>query len=149
MDFGHAWLPAEAVKHWLADEPKDERDSLLPAVENNRLLTLKKKSDFEKLKKFGKRIFLTPWLVVNVAKNSDKNVRAGYTISGKVGGAVIRNKLRRWSREIIRHWAKENALGVDINVVFKPKEAGFYKKLQFSEVLDAWSDNWQKIAKNG
>ncbi len=121
----------------------------MPAAENNRLLTLKKKSDFEKLKKFGKRIFLTPWLVLNVAKNSEKSVRAGYTISGKVGGAVIRNKLKRWSREIIREWAKENALGVDINVVFKPKEAGFYRKLKFSEVFEAWSNSWSKITKIG
>lgn len=122
---------------------------LLPAVENNRLLALKKKSDFEKLKRFGKRIFLTPWLILNVAKNSEKSMRVGYTISGKVGGAVIRNKLKRWSREIIRQWAKENALGVDVNVVFKPKEVGFYKKLQFSEVLGAWSNNWQKISTIG
>ena len=122
---------------------------LLPAVENSGLLTIKKKSDFEKLKKFGKRVYLTSWLVINVAKNSDNTVRAGYTISAKVGGAVIRNKLRRWRREIIRHWAKENALGVDINVVFKPKESGFYKKLKFAEVQGAWSNNWTKISKLG
>lgn len=114
---------------------------------SNRPLKIKKKSDFEKLKKLGKRVFLTPWLIVNVAKNSDKHVRAGYTISGKVGGAVVRNKLKRWSREIISQWAKENVMGVDINVVFKPKEEGFYRKLRFSEVHSAWTESWPKIVK--
>lgn len=127
--------------------PKVEKNLLSQTVGNKSPTSIKKKSEFEKLKKFGKRFFLTQWLIVNVAKNTENSVRAGYTVSGKVGSAVIRNKLKRWSREIIGQLAKEKVTGVDINVVFKPKEAGFYKKLKFAEVQKAWVENWQKISR--
>jgi ribonuclease P protein component len=47
--------------------------------------------------------------------------RLGLTASRKVGGAVVRNRLKRWAREYYRRSAPREALGgVDLVVHFKP-----------------------------
>jgi ribonuclease P protein component len=67
-------------------------------------------------------------------------MRCGWTLPRQVGSAVIRNRLKRWSRVYLRHLLAEGlALPVDVNLVFRKAEPDFYKKLnyeQFSRILD-------------
>jgi len=49
-------------------------------------------------------------------------MRIGVTISSKVGNAVVRNRLKRWVREYLRHRRAELPVG-DLVVVGKPPSA--------------------------
>ena len=65
--------------------------------ENNRDLrvveSLKKRGDFLRLRK-GKR-FSTPRLTVQAMPSDQKSPRIGYTVTTKIGNAVIRNRIKR------------------------------------------------------
>lgn len=82
-----------------------------------------------------------------------QQLRLGITIGRKVGGSVVRNKFKRWSKNIVRDYVKQRTTdeathvtnntavgktsgwsskeGFDVNIVFKPVSNEFYKKLQF------------------
>ena len=62
---------------------------------------LKKNSDFRRLYAKGKST-ATPYLVLYCRKNRLGHNRAGYTVSTKLGHAVVRNRVRRRLREIVR-----------------------------------------------
>lgn len=53
---------------------------------------------------------------------------------------MVRNRLKRWSREHFRALSKSNLqFGAEINVIFKPIDQGFYKGLphdEFEHVLE-------------
>ena len=63
--------------------------------------SLKKNSDFRRLYDKGKSA-ATPYLVLYCRKNRLGHNRAGYTVSVKLGHAVVRNRVRRRLREIVR-----------------------------------------------
>ena len=63
--------------------------------------SLKKNSDFRRLYAKGKSA-ATPLLVLYCRKNRLGHNRAGYTVSTKLGHAVVRNRVRRRLREIVR-----------------------------------------------
>lgn len=99
----------------------------------NRLLTsIKRSSEFQKLKEEGQKIRLANWLLLNVAENNLQSVRIGFTIPKKVGTAVVRNRLRRIFREKVRGFLKVGkARSLDINFIFLPaRENGFFKRAQ-------------------
>lgn len=95
---------------------------------------LKRSSDFEAIKKGGKKINPTRWMILAYRKNELGILRYGFTVSRKVGTAVIRNRLKRWGREEFKNWIRsENKLEVDINVIFRPIDTDFYKQLTYAE----------------
>jgi ribonuclease P protein component len=49
--------------------------------------------------------------------------RLGITVSRKVGGAVLRNKVKRWVRESCRRMQAELPTGVDLVIVARPSAA--------------------------
>jgi ribonuclease P protein component len=49
--------------------------------------------------------------------------RLGVTVSKKVGGAVLRNRVKRWIRECYRRRRPEFPRGVDLVVVARPPAA--------------------------
>lgn len=66
-------------------------------------------------------------------------IRCGWTIPRQVGTAVTRNRFKRWGREYLRAWAKQNHLSLDLNLIFKRRDKEFYKALsrgEFDEALD-------------
>lgn len=94
--------------------------------------SLVRKADFKNLVEQGKRLKASPWLIVNYDKNSFGYLRLGCTLSRKVGTAVIRNKLRRWSKEWFR---KQEEQAIDINLLFlESRQQDFYKRLTHKEL---------------
>lgn len=94
--------------------------------------TLKKNSDFRRLYARGKSA-ATPYLVLYCRPNRRAENRTGYTVSVKLGHAVVRNRVRRRLREIVR--LNEPALkqGFDIVVVARGRSVGApYRKLEAS-----------------
>lgn len=121
---------------------------------NNKLLVLKRSSDFQKIKNSGKKVWACRWLLLSYAPSEKSSPRFGWTVSKKVGSAVVRNRLKRWCREYFRtlDFDKERQLPLDVNVVFigqkknlQNSEKNFYKELKFSEFQKNISKAWQRI----
>ena len=85
--------------------------------------TLKKNSDFRRLYSKGKSA-VTPYMVVYCRRNKDKANRLGYTVSTKLGHAVVRNRVRRRLREIYRLNAHKLSSGYDIVIVARTRCVG-------------------------
>ena len=66
-----------------------------------RLETLKKNYEFRRLYSRGKSA-AAPVLVVYCRQNGTDRGRVGFTVSNKIGNAVVRNGIRRRLREIYR-----------------------------------------------
>lgn len=99
-----------------------------------KLKNLKKNSDFLELRKKGIRLNPSDWLQVQYLKSKDEALLVGVTTGRKVGSAVIRNRLKRWSREFFRRSLKQHSLHGKLNVVFRPRKSEFYKELKHEEL---------------
>jgi ribonuclease P protein component len=103
-------------------------------VENSKIYSLKKSSDFLFLSKNGKKIKLATWLTIQYLSSESLDTYVGITASKKVGPAVVRNKLKRW----VKNSARENFFlnqfsGKKIVFVFRAQAGDFYKDLTFKE----------------
>ncbi len=85
--------------------------------------TLKKNSDFRRLYAKGKSA-VNPYLVLYCRRNREGVNRLGYTVSTKLGHAVVRNRVRRRLREIYRLNSPRLKTGWDIVVVARTRCVG-------------------------
>lgn len=103
-------------------------------MENKRPSALKRSSDFNLIKINGQKKKASHWLLLAFQKNELGHLRYGCTISSKVAPSVLRNKLKRWTREFFRHAADQGLNPeLDINLVFRPMPKDFYKNLIFKD----------------
>ena len=94
--------------------------------------TLKKNSDFRRLYAKGKSA-VTPYMVVYCRKNREPCNRLGYTVSTRLGHAVVRNRVRRRLREICRLNAHKLRTGYDMVIVARSRCVGAeYAKMEKS-----------------
>ena len=64
---------------------------------------LKKRKEFLFLASFGRKAS-TPGLVLQLFDREDMgNARVGFTVTKKIGNAVVRNRVRRRLREVVKH----------------------------------------------
>ena len=105
--------------------------------------TLKKNSDFRRLYAKGKSA-VNPYLVVYCRRNQTGENRLGYTVSTKLGHAVVRNRIRRRLREIVRLNAPKLKTGWDIvlvargrclNAPYRKLDAAFLQVCEKLELL--------------
>ena len=85
--------------------------------------TLKKNSDFRRLYAKGKSA-ANAYLVLYCRRNRTGENRLGYTVSIKLGHAVVRNRVRRRLREIYRLNSPALKQGWDIVVVARQRCVG-------------------------
>ena len=71
----------------------------------NKLVTLKKNKEFTFVYHRGKSC-ATRRMVLVYFKNKYGGLRSGFSVSKKVGGAVVRNKVRRRMKECMREILK-------------------------------------------
>lgn len=117
-------------------------------AENNKSTRLKKTEDYKNLFKSGRRVYPNSWIVVNYKNNNMDSFRYGLTVPKYVGNAVTRNRIKRLCREIFNKSSMCKSLPpVDINFVFKKKELGFYKNLNFEELKNELEKACKKVLK--
>ena len=72
-------------------------------------------------------------LALYVRRNGGRQNRLGFTVSTKLGHAVVRNRTRRCLREIYRLHEDELVCGMDVVVVARVRAAGStYRQLEES-----------------
>lgn len=74
---------------------------------------------------------MNPYLVVYCRRNKTGENRLGYTVSVKLGHAVVRNRVRRRLREVVRLNAPRMKTGWDIVLVARSRCIGApWRKLE-------------------
>ena len=83
---------------------------------------MRRRADYLMIQNKGRRLSGTHLMVFARAGSG----RIGITVSRKVGGAVVRNRVKRWIRECYRRRRPEVPVEVDFVVVARPAagEAG-------------------------
>jgi ribonuclease P protein component len=102
-------------------------------VESKRFRSLSSRSEFLRIKAKGQVFHVNSWLLVNLEKTEADLVRCGWTIPRQIGPAVLRNRFRRWGREYLRKWTADAKFSLDMNLIFKRKEPGFYKSVSHKD----------------
>ncbi len=83
---------------------------------------LRARRDFAALQADG-RSRNDPLLSIRVRRNELGRDRFAISTGRRVGGAVVRNRVRRRIKEIIRHSARPASTGWDVLVVCRPASA--------------------------
>lgn len=80
---------------------------------------LRKDMEFKKVYNTGKNYYNRN-LILYIRKNNLEETRVGYTITKKIGNAVIRNNIRRRMKEIYR--LRFHSLKQGYDLIFIPKK---------------------------
>ncbi len=131
------WQQKVAKMSLIEEGQKVEKGFQFRQVASNSPESLKTRFDFQSLKERGSRVSVARWLLVNYRFNTEGRIRFGITLSSKIANSVVRNRIKRWLREVLRSRTdiipSEND-GVDINFVFRAADGQHhYKRLEFSE----------------
>lgn len=80
---------------------------------------LAKREDFNRVFRSGKSSANRQFVVYALHNPGTAHFRVGISASKKLGGAVVRNRLRRRVKEIMRHHAPEIARHYDLVVILR------------------------------
>ena len=92
-------------------------------------LRLRKRADFDRIYKGGERHSSANLMVIFLAAAGD-GPRVGFTTGKALGGAVVRNRIRRRLREAVRRHLRE--LKTPADVVFHPRKSAL--RAEFSQL---------------
>jgi ribonuclease P protein component len=84
---------------------------------------LTRSQDFARVRRRG-RSAGSPLLVVYVLPVRSPEIRIGFSVSKKVGKAVVRNRVKRRMREVMRYYLPSLRPGQDLVVIARPAAAG-------------------------
>ncbi|HEY3062332.1 MAG TPA: ribonuclease P protein component [Chloroflexota bacterium] len=93
-------------------------------------------ADFARVRDAARRGWPHRLLVVYAAPNDLPYARVGITVSGRVGKAVVRNKVRRRLREALRARLARITAGLDVLVIARPASASATWQ-ELNQALDA------------
>jgi ribonuclease P protein component len=85
-----------------------------------RSVRLLRHADFERVYKQGRRHFAAHMTVFYLPRQKAEGVRVGFTVGKVLGGAVVRNRIKRRLREAVR---LRGMIPVAMDVVINPKKS--------------------------
>ncbi|MEZ4238922.1 MAG: ribonuclease P protein component [Myxococcota bacterium] len=97
-----------------------------------RSVRLRRSPEFQRVQRGGRRISGRSLVVVYLANDRD-TARFGLAVSRKVGGAVVRNRVKRWLREAVRRQRGAAPL-VDVVIIARPSAATAGYRALYAEV---------------
>jgi ribonuclease P protein component len=99
---------------------------------------LRKRPEYLSLSRTGKKIHTHNFVVIS--QNSDRGEsRLGITVSGKVGNAVARNRIKRLIREVFRRRRAELGNPIDVLVIAKHGAASLSRAPLVKEIENSLS----------
>ncbi len=99
----------------------------------HRKLRLRKREDFNTVYRYGKSFANSQFVVYWRKRAPTGTFRMGVSASSKLGGAVVRNRLRRMVKEIVRLNAAKLQEDIDlVLIVRKPALSMAYKEMEGS-----------------
>lgn len=105
---------------------------------------LLKHADFERVYKQGRRHFGQHMTVFHLARDNGEGLRVGFTVSKALGGAVLRNRMKRRLREAVRMNGVQRKVAAD--VVINPKRS--LLTAEFSDLLAEISKAFEVIERS-
>jgi len=108
---------------------------------------LAKRREFLRVYETGRKWF-SRYCVVFAAGNGLPYSRIGITATKKLGKANVRNRLKRWTREVYRHQREPLALdshALDVIVNVKPNAA----EVRFDDYRDDLQRALQRVVREG
>jgi ribonuclease P protein component len=85
---------------------------------------VRKRSEYLAIQGQGQRLAGTHYMLfARPGGDAARAARLGVTVSRKVGGAVVRNRVKRWVRESCRRMQDQLPAGTDLVVVARPSAA--------------------------
>lgn len=115
-----------------------------PAKRRHGVRVLTRRGEFLQTFRSGRRIKPCDWMIFNFAEAEE--FHCGWTLPKAVGTAVVRNRLRRWTREWIGAQARrESALPpVYLNIGFRAGKPPL-SQLKRAEFDQAMERGWQRL----
>ena len=101
-----------------------------------RELRLRRRAEFRAVQQRGRKIHTTHFLLFALDADAAAT-RFGITASRKVGGAVVRNRLKRYLREVFRHHKDEFPAHKSVVVLVKHAAAALDSQTVAAEILRA------------
>lgn len=99
---------------------------------------LLKRTEFLKLSRTGAKLQSASFIVIS-GTNHRSDSRLGITVSGKVGNAVIRNRIKRHVREFFRRRRAALRPGTDLLIIARKSAAGLGRMNIEGELRQAFS----------
>ena len=134
-------------------EPNEKQRAAEAGFIYPRAARLLKHSDFERVYKQGRRHFSTHMTVFYLRQQVDsaeelspKAARVGLTVGKVLGGAVVRNRIKRRMREAVRMKRAVLKSSGAVDVVINPKKSVL--TLEFAAVLEEVGRALALVAKN-
>lgn len=84
---------------------------------------LRRTSDYRRVQGRGRKVRRRSLLVLWLPRRDHPIPRVGLTVSKKVGNAVVRNQVKRWLREAVRHELHRLVRPVDVVLIAHPNAA--------------------------
>ena len=97
-------------------------------------------------------MFVNDWLLLNYKTSPQGELQFGWTIPKGVGGAVVRNRYKRWLREYFQSYLQKQSLekqedsaNVQLQVVLYGKNSDMMSELERSKFFDILQSGISKL----